>query len=196
MYDRRGRAVGQGVRPAGHARRRADAGVHPRGAAATVWGLSDVRAHPDARQPRLPAAAQAVRRRRRQAGDQRVGRRLPADDADARGEPRSDERRGPTPAERRRALPAARCRAGRPARAALAREATRRGAVREQRRGARGRRRRAAARRGHVHRARRAAARRCSPSRPARCSRSRRGSRRPPTSPAPANPTENRREQP
>ena len=36
----------------------------------------------------------------------------------------------------------------------------------------------------------------CSPSRPARCSPSRRGSRRPPTSPAPANPTEQRREQP
>ena len=74
-----GRAVGQGVPAAGHARRRADAGVHPRGAAAQRLGAADVRAHPDARQPRLAAAAQAVRRRRRQAGGQRVGRRLPAD---------------------------------------------------------------------------------------------------------------------
>ena len=42
-------------------------------------GAADVRAHADARQPRLAAAAQAVRRRRRQARDQRLGRRLPAD---------------------------------------------------------------------------------------------------------------------
>ncbi len=47
-----GRAVGQGVRPARHARRRADEGVHPRGADARRLGASDVRAHPDARQPR------------------------------------------------------------------------------------------------------------------------------------------------
>ena len=52
-----GRAVGQGVRPAGHARRRADEGVHPRGADARHLGPADVRAHPDARQPRLSGCA-------------------------------------------------------------------------------------------------------------------------------------------
>ena len=48
-----GRAVGEGVRPAGHARRRADEGVHPRRADARHLGAADVRAHPDARQPRV-----------------------------------------------------------------------------------------------------------------------------------------------
>ena len=38
VADRPGRAVGQGVRPAGHARRRADEGVHPRGADARRSG--------------------------------------------------------------------------------------------------------------------------------------------------------------
>ena len=57
-----GRAVGQGVPAAGHARRRADAGVHPRGADALRLGVADVRADEDARQPRVAAAAQAVRR--------------------------------------------------------------------------------------------------------------------------------------
>ena len=106
-----GRAVGQGVRPAGHARRRADEGVHPRGADARRLGASDVRAHPDARQPRVAAAAQAVRRRPRQAGDQRVGRRLPVWCDPAQRCPMSDA--DADTAERRGALPAARRRAGR-----------------------------------------------------------------------------------
>ena len=41
-----------------------------------VWGLQTF-GHTDARQPRVAAAAQAVRRRARQARDQRVGRRVP-----------------------------------------------------------------------------------------------------------------------
>ena len=42
----------QGVRLLRHARRRADAGVHARGADARRLGASDVRADADARQPR------------------------------------------------------------------------------------------------------------------------------------------------
>ena len=72
-----GRAVGQGVPAAGHARGGADAGVHARGAVAQHLGAGDVRAHPDARQSRVATAAQAYAARpRRDAGGQRVGRRL------------------------------------------------------------------------------------------------------------------------
>ena len=96
-----------------------------------------------------------------------------------------------TPHERRRALPAARRRAGR----------ARAGGARARGHG------RAAVRARAPSRSRTPPARcctpptrssrstgrcpACSPSRPARCSRSRRGSRKPPTSRAPANPTDN-----
>ena len=126
-------------------------------------GLSDVRPHQDARQPRARGCGASCAT----GGDDRlvinvwgVGYRL----CDAVSASMSD---GATPRKRRRALPAARVpsapgRRGRRSRS----EAQRRAAVRDQRDRARGRRGRAAARRGHVHRARRAAARACSPSRP------------------------------
>ena len=83
-----------------------------------VWGFADVRAHPDARQPRLPAAAQAVRRRRRAAGDQRVGRRLPA----VRSAGRRCLLTSAAPDERRSASTSSSHAAGGSRRAALARE--------------------------------------------------------------------------
>ena len=97
-------------------------------------GTAHVRAYPHARQPRLAVAAQAVRRRRGQAGDQRLGRRLPAPArrfaSDATPPPRFDERPTTRHRERRRALPAAGGRARRGGAGRARERAHRRGAVR------------------------------------------------------------------
>lgn len=78
VAGRPGRPVGEGVRPAGDARRRTDEGVHARRADAWRVGREHVRLHANVGQPRVPAAAQAVRRRSPPACDQRLGRRVPA----------------------------------------------------------------------------------------------------------------------
>ena len=99
-----------------------------------VWGQQTFGHTPHARQPRVAASAQAVRRRRRQAGDQRLGRRLPTRSTancigcKPRCGPMSDRR--PHTAERRRALPAARRRAGRDGAGGDRARADGRGAVR------------------------------------------------------------------
>ena len=62
--DRARRALQQGVRAAAGAGVRADPGLHQGGAAARRLGLSLAGAHPDARLPRQPAAAQARPRAR------------------------------------------------------------------------------------------------------------------------------------
>ena len=93
-------------RAAGHARRRAAPGVHPRGAVARRLGLRDVRAHPDARQPRVPAAPQAVRRRRRAGWWSTCGASATGCAIRTRSA-RSDERRDATPRSVDGALPAA-----------------------------------------------------------------------------------------
>ena len=193
-----GRAVGQGVRPAGRRSPASRRRVFTREELLRgVWGLQTF-----GRTRTLDSHASRLRRKlcgdgRRQAGDQRVGRRLPADRRELH---RTHRRRGPM-SDADRTPPSvvalyqqlAAERAGR-ARAALARERTRRGAVRAR----------------APPRSRTPPARCCTPrctfialdgplpgavrrAGRARCSRSRRGSRRPPTSPAPANPTEKRR---
>ena len=75
-----GRAVGEGVRPARHARRRADQGVHPRGADARRLGAarrSGARGRSTATPRGCDASCAATRDDK--LVDQRVGRRLPAD---------------------------------------------------------------------------------------------------------------------
>ena len=70
----------EGVRAAGHARRRADTGIHPRGAAAQHLGVRDVRAHEDTGLARWSPATEARRGRTgTTARDQRVVDRLSAD---------------------------------------------------------------------------------------------------------------------
>ena len=61
VYERRVELSAKEYELLRRARRRADRVFTREELLRSVWGLSDVRADPDARQPRVPAAAQAVR---------------------------------------------------------------------------------------------------------------------------------------
>ena len=180
-----GRAVGEGVRPAGHARRRADPGVHPRGADARRLGAARRSGTPGrstATRPGCGASCAATATDRLVINVWGVGYRLIDGElhrTQAGGGPMSDPDATPRSVVALYQQLAAE-RAGARAGGARARDHGR-AAVRPERRRARGRRRRAAARRVHVHRARRAAARpvRRAGRRAARGRRAVRGGRRP-----------------